>query len=310
MAARLHRREPLFTPEVRTAVVALLREHVAVSDVELFAYIIMPNHLHLVVRQGDAPLWNFMQPLIRRAALLVQRRHRREGHVFERRYRDRPCGTAEHIRNAIVYTHLNPVRAELCTEPGDYDWSSYPQWTGGGPAADGGPQPASVDRVAEVFAQTADRTRSRLISDYRAFQEWRRELDRQEAAETGEPMPASPPKPPVAHGDAYWMGYLAPEIGATSTTEASRASAEHPRTDLSVIARAVLNDADPGLLPTQVRSRWGGPPYVEARHAIIRRAAIAGYGNHEIAAYLRISRSAVSAVLTAARKRLLPTDDE
>src|SRR5690606_28499612 len=97
---------------------------------ELFAYVIMPNHLHLVLRQGEEPLWRFMQPYLRRIAIQVQRTHEREGRVFERRYRDRYCADADHLRTAILYTHLNPIRAGLCSDPREYPWSSHLAWVG------------------------------------------------------------------------------------------------------------------------------------------------------------------------------------
>jgi hypothetical protein len=69
--------------------------------------------------------------------------------------------------------------------------------------------------------------------------------------------------------------------------------------------RATLVDGEPGLDPGLVRSRWGGPAYVRARHAVIRRASTAGYSGVQIAAYLRVSPRTVSAILASDRKRLL-----
>ncbi|HEX7049671.1 MAG TPA: transposase [Longimicrobiales bacterium] len=318
LTARLHQREALFTPELRSALVAVLREQVAFADVELFAYVVMPNHFHLVVRQGKAPLSCFMQPLLQRAALRVQRAHGREGHVFERRYRDRPCADLEHLRNAIAYTHLNPVRAGLCTEPGSYAWSSHGAWMGDELAADGRPHPVSLACASQLFATGPARTRDELSRDYLAFLRWREAHDRLQAggAEAELRTPA-PPRPLVGYRDADlasdWV--FAPSAGRDGTGEVDPASAWTPistgakalqalRSDLGAIARAVLQAAEPGLDPALVRSRWGGPAYVRARHRIIRRAAAAGYRGVQIAAYLRISTTAVYDVLAAERKRL------
>lgn len=307
LATRLQAREALFTPRLRTRLVALLRETVAVSDVELFAYVIMPNHVHLVVRQGAAPLSRFMQPWLRRAALLIHKSYGREGHVLERRYRDRPCRDPDHLRNTIIYAHLNPVRAGLCVEPGEYPWSSFAHWVGSGSAADGLPHPTSLVRVSQVFAQGDERTRSQLRQDYIAFQEWRRAHDRLQTVHPTQPAPC-PPEPTVTFADANWLHYLARQNEGKgvprSNHQGERAGS---RPDLATIARAVIADAPPGLSANQVRSRWGGRSYVAARRAIIRRADAAGFQGSEIAAYLRISTSAVSAVLTATRKRLLRT---
>jgi REP element-mobilizing transposase RayT len=314
LSARCQGKEALFTPELRTQLVTLLRECVAFGDAQVIAYVVMPNHLHLVLRQGKAPLGRLMQPLLRRVALAALRAYGREGHVFERRYRLRLCTTAEYLRNAIVYTHLNPVRAGLCTRPEDYPWSSHAAWLGEERAVDGGPHPVMLGHAPLVFATGAFRTAGELVCDYLAFLEWRERSDqlrRCGGSSVGIAPQEEPLRPLVEHGDLNWAQLLA-------TPEVSRAAEAFPdlidvsgvrasRPELSAIARAVLREEGARLRPEWVRSRWGGPAYVKARHAIIRRAAAAGYRAREIAAYLRVSPTTVSNILTAERKRLLTT---
>ena len=102
LTSRLHAGLPRFTPGMRTRAVGILREEVDRSNVDMLAYVIMPNHFHLVLRQGEAPLHRFMQPWLTRIALLVQRTWGCVGHVFERRYRDSLCDL-DHLRYAIDY---------------------------------------------------------------------------------------------------------------------------------------------------------------------------------------------------------------
>lgn len=314
LTARLQGRESLFTPELRTALLRILRHQVAFSDLQLFAYAIMPNHLHLVVRQGGAPLYRFMQPFLCRAALLIQRSYGREGHVFERRYRGHPCGDPEYIRNAIIYTHLNPVRAELCTEPEEYGWSSHGAWLGNSLAADGRPHPVTLELAAQLFATAPERDAERLVGDYQVFLHWRRERDLALAALVAGQVPSPTlPRPNAGYGDEDWVVHFPPggenyrEPYATADPEDLGGRASRP--DLETIARALITKREGRLDLDLIRSRWGGTPFVRARQQIIRRAAAAGYRGVEIAAYLRISPKTVSAILMAERRKLLACPD-
>lgn len=310
LTARLHDQEPLFEPDLKTAMVGFIREHVAVRNVQLFAYAIMSNHLHLVVRQGDAPLVELMQPLLRRVALLVQRRHSKSGYVFGQRYRHRICGDAEYLRSAIVYTHLNPVRAGLCDRPEDYEWSSHASWISRGHGADDGAGPIDIESILPLFAGGPDRTRDQLIADYLTFVAWRQSLDRwrQQLQAPGVHV-CSPPPPPVTQGDFFWRCNLLPrtlrlpDFAVTGEPVVSDVGSTRP--DLATIARTVVSASPSPLEFPVVRSRWGGPEYAAVRRRIVRHARMCGYRSAQIARFLRVSNSMVANVVAEDRKRLL-----
>jgi hypothetical protein len=149
------------------------------------------------------------------------------------------------------------------------------------------------------------------VEDYLAFLKWRVDLDAHCArADAGEVLPGgSLPEPPaVGHGDANWMHLMTPRPPSSGSEHRMPRlpSAGGPvRVDLSEIARIVMSDAGPGFELAIMRSRWGGPAYVRARHAFIRSAAAAGYRGVQIATYLHITTTAVSRALALDRKRLL-----
>jgi REP element-mobilizing transposase RayT len=303
LTARIQNREALLSPELRSGVIAIIRDQLNFCDVELLAYAIMPNHLHLVIRQGGGPLWRFMQPIMRRTALLVQRAYAREGHVFERRYRDRACSDPFHLRNSIAYTHMNPVRAGLTTRPEGYAWTSHNTWLGHKNAADGKVDPVALERALPLFATAESRSLAELREDYRTFLAWREAEDPSRDSDT---VATSAPvaHPAFHHGDANWVRNFSrpwPALGTDGL--ASLAPDATKRPDLSDIARRVVGAFEPGIDPAFVRSRWGGLAYSRARAAIILEAASVGYKGVQIAAYLRISARAVSAVLSADRRR-------
>jgi putative transposase len=112
--ARGNRREAVFLTqadyEAYLHQLAAYRTRYAVT---LYAYCLMPNHVHLVVRTADAPLDRFMQGLQQSYTQAYNRRHGQVGHVFQGRYKALICGTDESLLTLVRYVHLNPVQAGL-----------------------------------------------------------------------------------------------------------------------------------------------------------------------------------------------------
>jgi putative transposase len=82
-----------------------------VPDLTLYAWVLVPNHRHLLVRIGATPLARAMRSLLNGYAGAFNRRHRRRGHLFQNRYKsivveDEPCRL-----ELVRYLHLNPLRA-------------------------------------------------------------------------------------------------------------------------------------------------------------------------------------------------------
>ena len=125
ITARLQGGAPLFTETVRDAVASLICEAAQFNGVQILALVVMPNHFHIVARQGGFPLGWMMQCAMQRTSLLIRRNFGGQGHVFGRRYWSCICDNPDYLRQAILYTHLNPWKAGLCRTPADYRWSSH-----------------------------------------------------------------------------------------------------------------------------------------------------------------------------------------
>lgn len=96
----------------------------------LFAYVLMPNHVHLLVETGDAPLSRIMQWLGTTYTQYFNRRHRKVGHLFQGRYKAILCDKDAYLLALVRYLHLNPVRAGLVKNPERYRWSSHRAYMG------------------------------------------------------------------------------------------------------------------------------------------------------------------------------------
>jgi REP element-mobilizing transposase RayT len=92
----------------------------------VFAFVIMSNHLHVVLKTPQPNLARGMQGFLSAYANAWARRHRFNGHVFQGRYRTELIEDETYLWTVTRYVHLNPVRARLVEHPGAWKWSSYP----------------------------------------------------------------------------------------------------------------------------------------------------------------------------------------
>jgi REP element-mobilizing transposase RayT len=93
-------------------------------DLELYAFALMPNHVHLVVRRRHDELGKFMHALLSPFALFFNRRHGTPGHVFQGRFKSLLCEDETYLLRLIRYVHHNPIRAGLAGDM-SYPWTSY-----------------------------------------------------------------------------------------------------------------------------------------------------------------------------------------
>lgn len=304
LTARTQGHQPWFTESLRARMTEYLASAIRGSDSRLLAYAIMPNHLHLMVHQGELRLERIMQPLLCRTALLVQRRHGVVGHVFERRFRDHTCLDPRHVRNTIVYTHLNPVRAGLVNQAAAYPWSSHALYLDEPVERDPLRDVVAVERALGLFAAVDGAGPAELRRAYRRYVGWRVRRDRHHAREAlDEAVGPPPPQPPVSGGDAWWWRTFVPPIsvdgGRGDTLEGESPTT---RMDLSDIAKRTLAQRAPTLPLERVRGNSKARRIVEIRRTMVCRMDAAGYAGCSIARYLRVSDQCVSNILVAARR--------
>jgi len=103
-----------------------LAELAAVHGLAIHAYVLMPNHVHLLATPaGQDTLARFMQALGRRYVRWFNARHRRTGTLWEGRYRSTVVETDRYLLACMRYIELNPLRAGLVDDPAAYRWSSH-----------------------------------------------------------------------------------------------------------------------------------------------------------------------------------------
>jgi REP element-mobilizing transposase RayT len=86
------------------------------TDTPCYAWALMPNHVHLLLKTGLTPIATIMRRLLTGYAVYFNRRHRRYGHLFQNRYKSILCQAEPYFRELVRYIHLNPLRAKLVEE--------------------------------------------------------------------------------------------------------------------------------------------------------------------------------------------------
>jgi REP element-mobilizing transposase RayT len=93
---------------------------------KVYAFVILSNHLHVVLKTPQPNLARGMQGFLSAYANAWARRHRFCGHVFQGRYRTELVEDETYLWTVTRYVHLNPVCARLVEHPAAWRWSSYP----------------------------------------------------------------------------------------------------------------------------------------------------------------------------------------
>ena len=109
----------------------LLFEHSRSEGVDIHAYVLMSNHLHLLLTpQKDQALSKMMQAVGRSYVQAFNKAQGRTGTLWDGRYRSTLIQTERYLLACMAYIDLNPVRAHMVAQPEDYAWSSYGFYTG------------------------------------------------------------------------------------------------------------------------------------------------------------------------------------
>jgi putative transposase len=109
----------------------LLAEHAKAQGVEVHAYVLMDNHLHLLLTPRlERALPKMMQAVGRSYVRYFNDAHQRTGTLWEGRYRSTLIQTERYLLACMVYIDLNPVRAGMVAQPQDYVWSSHRHYVG------------------------------------------------------------------------------------------------------------------------------------------------------------------------------------
>lgn len=122
---RGQRKQPLFfSHEDRKKYIALLDKGVYKYDGKIGAFVLMTNHIHIVLQMGKYPFGKIFHNVNTKYALYFNTLRKTVGHVFQNRPVIKIILNEKYLGTVIKYIYDNPVKANICDSPNKYRWSS------------------------------------------------------------------------------------------------------------------------------------------------------------------------------------------
>lgn len=256
--ARGNRKQLIFVDDVdRRRFIMILTIALEKFGAECYAYCLMGNHYHLVLRTPRANIPNVMQHIDGLYTQYVNWRYQTTGHVFEGRYTGIVIDDTAYLRNAIGYVLRNPVAAGLVADAGHWQWSSYNATIGQEPQG-----VLTLTWLTSLFVGTSLKTSQEMLAEY---------------VKTG-PEEYSDLVRAAAEGPYEFKKHVRGVIGATLYL------AELPRS-YRALARPSLSEL------------FGACNRAERRTVILRAHVVHGYLLREIASYLNLHPTTISRIV-------------
>lgn len=149
MVRGIEKRDIFLDDKDRSAFLERLSHLLVKSGTDCFAWTLMSNHFHLLLRPNKTRLSTLMRRLLTGYAVVFNLRHNRTGHLFQNRYKSIVCEEDSYLLELVAYIHLNPLRGHLVTSVGKlehYKWCGHRGIMGHAPLAG-----HAIDEVLNFF---------------------------------------------------------------------------------------------------------------------------------------------------------------
>lgn len=151
---RGNQRQDIFLDEQdRTEYLSRVSHYKEKTGFVLYSYVLMTNHIHLLIETLKSPLSRIMQLLNFTYTQYFNRKYGKTGHLFQGRYKAILCDRDEYLLGLVRYIHLNPVRAKIVALPQQYLWSSHSEYL------EGKKRLIETGRVLRLFSENVSHAR-------------------------------------------------------------------------------------------------------------------------------------------------------
>ena len=120
---------PIFSKNLeRSRFLNIVHDSISQYNIKIFAYCVMSNHFHLLMRAPIEELSAFMARILSVYAVYYNQKHNRVGYVFDGRFRSQCIEDESYFFNCLRYIHLNPVKANMFKSIENYRYSSFKEY--------------------------------------------------------------------------------------------------------------------------------------------------------------------------------------
>lgn len=133
MGRGIEKRKLFLSDRDRNDFIDRLSSLVEKKAMEVYAWVLMPNHFHILCETINLPLASSMRRLLTGYAVNFNKRHHRHGHLFQNRYKSIVCQEDAYLKELVRYIHLNLMRAGLVKDIKELNrnpWSGHSALTG------------------------------------------------------------------------------------------------------------------------------------------------------------------------------------
>lgn len=146
--------------EDRSKFLYKLIDYKEICEYEIYAYCLMGNHMHLVLKEGLEPLEQIMRRIGASYVHWYNSKYERIGNLFQDRFKSEPVNTDAYLKTVIRYVHQNPVKAKIAKDLLDYKWSSYGEYIGSSKNI-----LIDKDYILEMFSENSEKA----LKEFAAF---------------------------------------------------------------------------------------------------------------------------------------------
>lgn len=111
MLPGINKQDIFFDPKDYLEFQSIIRKTKKTFFYQLYSYVLMPNHIHLEIKDENQKLSQIIHSMATSYANYFNRKYQRVGHLFENRFQSRNVENSYYMLNLVRYIHLNPIKA-------------------------------------------------------------------------------------------------------------------------------------------------------------------------------------------------------